>query len=242
MKMILVIDNYDSFTYNLVQYLRQLEADVTVVRNDATDIQAIEQMRPSGILISPGPGRPASAGICLNVIRHFSGKTPILGVCLGHQSIAEAFGGTIIHAKRLMHGKTSVVTADGQGVFSGINKPFQAMRYHSLAVCGESLPKCLRVTAVSEDNEIMGIRHESHCTEGIQFHPESIMTTVGKRLLRNFLKQVDAEREGTSAEKANPSASSRPPGQPSFQLTPGTPLHRLSDAPPLTHGEGYHHV
>ncbi|MFH0725259.1 MAG: aminodeoxychorismate/anthranilate synthase component II [Pseudomonadota bacterium] len=193
--MILVIDNYDSFTYNLVQYLRQLEAEVTVVRNNEIDIREITEMQPSGIVISPGPGRPATAGICLAAIRNFSGKIPILGVCLGHQSIAEAFGGQIVHAKRLMHGKTSTVTADGQGVFSGINKPFQAMRYHSLAVSRESLPECLRVTAVSEDDEIMGIRHHSHCTEGIQFHPESIMTTVGKRLLRNFLKEVEIQKE-----------------------------------------------
>jgi anthranilate synthase component II len=215
--MILVIDNYDSFTYNLVQYLRQLEADVTVVRNDATDIREIAETKPSGIVISPGPGRPGSAGICLEVIRHFSGKIPILGVCLGHQSIAEAFGGKIVHAQRLMHGKTSVVTADGQCIFSGINKPFQAMRYHSLAVSAESLPKCLLVTAVSEDNEIMGIRHESHCTEGIQFHPESIMTTVGKRLLRNFLKQVDAQKESKTRMGTEPTPLSDIPGRPSIR-------------------------
>lgn len=193
--MILVIDNYDSFTYNLVQYLRQLDAEVTVIRNDTAGIKEIEAMEPSGIVISPGPGRPASAGICMAAIRHFSGKIPILGVCLGHQSIAEAFGGEIVHAKRLMHGKTSMVTADGKGVFQGINKPFQAMRYHSLAVSAESLPKCLMVTALSDDNEIMGIRHLDHRTEGIQFHPESIMTSVGKRLLRNFLKQVSLSTE-----------------------------------------------
>lgn len=227
--MILVIDNYDSFTYNLVQYLRQLEAEVNVVRNDATDIEAIEQMRPSGILISPGPGRPDSAGICLAAIRHFSGKIPILGVCLGHQSIAEAFGGNIIHAKRLMHGKTSVVTADGQGVFSGINKPFQAMRYHSLAVCGESLPKCLLITAVSEDNEIMGIRHEHHFTEGIQFHPESIMTTVGKRLLRNYLKLVDAQKEMITVGKVASAPPPRAPGRPSYRLNRFN-VNRLSDS------------
>jgi anthranilate synthase/aminodeoxychorismate synthase-like glutamine amidotransferase len=215
MDMILVIDNYDSFTYNLVQYLRQLEADVNVVRNNAVGIKEIEAMQPAGILISPGPGRPASAGICLAVIRHFSGKIPILGVCLGHQSIAEAFGGEIIHAKRLMHGKTSMVTADGKGVFSGISKPFQAMRYHSLAVSGESLPQCLQVTAVSEDDEIMGIRHTTHCAEGIQFHPESIMTTVGKRLLRNFLKRVDTQKELTAAMEMGQNTSSSSPGLPS---------------------------
>jgi anthranilate synthase/aminodeoxychorismate synthase-like glutamine amidotransferase len=232
--MILVIDNYDSFTYNLVQYLRQLEAEVRVVRNDATDIQEIAQLQPAGIVLSPGPGRPASAGICLSVIRHFSGIIPILGVCLGHQSIAEAFGGKIVHARRLMHGKTSLVTADEQGLFSGINKPFKAMRYHSLAVSGDSLPECLLVTAVSEDNEIMGIRHERHCTEGIQFHPESIMTTVGKRLLRNFLKQVDTRQKLKSAMTGKPATdseitdahSARP-----VRLNRFNPHHRLINAP-----------
>lgn len=188
--MILVIDNYDSFTYNLVQYLRQLDAEVEIIRNNDTDVEGIMRMQPSGIVISPGPGRPSSAGICLPLIRYFSGKIPILGVCLGHQAIAEAFGGEIIQAQRLMHGKTSSVTADGQGIFSGINKPFQAMRYHSLAVSRDSLPSCLCITAVSDDREVMGIRHRNYLTEGIQFHPESIMTTVGKRILRNFLKQT----------------------------------------------------
>jgi anthranilate synthase component II len=194
--MILMIDNYDSFTYNLVQYLRQLGARVEVIRNDAASLDALCAMAPSGVVISPGPGRPDTAGISLSVIRHFSGKIPILGVCLGHQAIGEAFGGDVIHAKRLMHGKTSEVTADGKGVFTGINKPFQAMRYHSLAVSRETLPDCLAVTAESEDGEVMGIRHKRHCTEGIQFHPESIMTAVGKRLLRNFLRMV-AESGGS---------------------------------------------
>lgn len=196
--MIIVIDNYDSFTYNLVQYLRQLGAAVDVVRNDAVTIDKLEAMAPAGILISPGPGRPRTAGISVAAIKHFSGKIPILGVCLGHQSIAEAFGGDIIHAKRLMHGKTSTVTSDGQGVFAGLKKPFQAMRYHSLAVSPETLPGCLTISAESEDHEIMGLRHATHTTEGIQFHPESIMTQVGKRLLRNYLKQVDARSAGAS--------------------------------------------
>ncbi|MDX9787569.1 MAG: aminodeoxychorismate/anthranilate synthase component II [Desulfobacterales bacterium] len=190
--MILVIDNYDSFTYNLVQYLAQLGAEVKVVRNDAATVENLAEMRPAGLLISPGPGRPESAGVSLDAIRYFSGKIPVLGVCLGHQSIAEAFGGKVVHAQRLMHGKTSEVTADGKGIFAGIKKPFQAMRYHSLAVSRESLPACLTITAESEDKEIMGIRHRTHATEGIQFHPESIMTTVGKRLIRNFLNQADA--------------------------------------------------
>ncbi len=188
--MILMIDNYDSFTYNLVQYLRQIGEDVRVARNDAITVGEIQTLSPAAIVISPGPGRPASAGISLDVIAKFSGHIPILGVCLGHQSIAHAFGGAVIAAKRLMHGKTSEITGDGKGIFTGIQKAFQAMRYHSLAVERESLPECLTVTATSEDGEIMGLRHRTHPTEGIQFHPESIMTPVGKRLLRNFLKMI----------------------------------------------------
>ncbi len=188
--MILMIDNYDSFTYNLVQYLKQIGEDVAVRRNDDLMVDDIADLAPRAIVISPGPGRPETAGICVEAIKRFSGSIPILGVCLGHQSIAHAFGGRVIGAQRLMHGKTSAVTADGQGVFAGIKQPFQAMRYHSLAVERQSLPDCLDVTATAEDGEIMGIRHRAHLTEGIQFHPESIMTPVGKRLLRNFLKLI----------------------------------------------------
>ena len=188
--MMLMIDNYDSFTYNLVQYLEQIGIAMTTIRNDALSLIDIEKMALDGIVISPGPGRPKDAGISLDVIRHFSGKIPILGVCLGHQSIAEAFGGKVISAKRLMHGKTSTITADGKAIFTGIAKPFQAMRYHSLAVDRKGLPECLIVTAESEDGEIMGLRHNTHLTEGIQFHPESIMTPVGKRLLRNFVNII----------------------------------------------------
>lgn len=188
--MMLMIDNYDSFTYNLVQYLEQIGIPVTTMRNDALSLSDIEALAPDGIVISPGPGRPKDAGISLAVVQRFSGSIPILGVCLGHQTIAEAFGGNIISAKRLMHGKTSTISADGKGVFTGISKPFQAMRYHSLAVARNSLPDCLYVTAESEDGEIMGLRHKDHLTEGIQFHPESIMTPVGKRLLRNFVKSA----------------------------------------------------
>lgn len=188
--MILMIDNYDSFTYNLVQYLRQIGEGVEVKRNDMVSIAEIEAMAPQAIVISPGPGRPESAGVSLETIRQFSGKVPILGVCLGHQSIAHAFGARVVPAKRLMHGKTSSIASDGKGMFSGIKPNFQAMRYHSLAVEKESLPECLKITALAEDGEIMGIRHRTHPTEGIQFHPESIMTPVGKRLLRNFLKIV----------------------------------------------------
>jgi anthranilate synthase/aminodeoxychorismate synthase-like glutamine amidotransferase len=189
--MIVMIDNYDSFTYNLVQYLMQLGAAVTVVRNDALSVPQLRALAPAGIVISPGPGRPETAGISLAVIREFSGKVPLLGVCLGHQAIAAAFGGEVVAARRLMHGKTSMVSADGQALYTGIGKPFQAMRYHSLAVSRAHLPECLSVTAEADDGEIMGIRHRQHPTEGIQFHPESIMTPVGKRLLRNFLKSTD---------------------------------------------------
>lgn len=185
--MIVMIDNYDSFTYNLVQYFGQLGAEMRVVRNDQTTVEQIEQWQPAGIVISPGPGRPDSAGISMEVVRHFSGKLPILGVCLGHQTIGKVFGGKVVSAQKLMHGKTSLVQADGQMIFKGIDKPFQAMRYHSLAVAKEGLPDCLVITAESEDGEIMGLRHKEHLTEGIQFHPESIMTKIGKRLLRNFL-------------------------------------------------------
>jgi anthranilate synthase/aminodeoxychorismate synthase-like glutamine amidotransferase len=189
--MILMIDNYDSFTYNLVQYLQELGAAVNVVRNDKLSVPEIEAMKPSAIVISPGPGRPESAGVSLDAIRHFSGKIPILGVCLGHQSIGIAFGGQVISAKRLMHGKTSEIRSDGKSIFKGLLKPFQAMRYHSLAISRDNFPECLEITAESEDGEIMGVRHREHPTEGIQFHPESIMTTVGKRLLRNFLEYSD---------------------------------------------------
>lgn len=191
--MIVMIDNFDSFTYNLVQYLRQLGAEVVVARNNALTVDDIEKMAPGGIVISPGPGRPENAGVSMAAIRAFSGRIPLLGVCLGHQAIGAAFGGRIIRARHLMHGKTSDVTADGQSVFQGIKQPFAAMRYHSLVVSREHLPDCLEVTAESDDGEIMGLRHREHPTEGVQFHPESIMTTVGKRLLRNFLKKCGPE-------------------------------------------------
>jgi anthranilate synthase/aminodeoxychorismate synthase-like glutamine amidotransferase len=188
--MILMIDNYDSFTYNLVQYLEEIGTSVHVIRNDAIDVAGIEALRPQAIVISPGPGGPQDAGVSLDAVTHFSGKLPILGVCLGHQTIGAAFGGKIVGAKHLMHGKTSQITADGGGIFRGVKKPFQAMRYHSLVIERDSLPDCLTLTAESEDGEIMGIRHNTHCTEGIQFHPESIMTTLGKRLLRNFVNMI----------------------------------------------------
>ena len=196
--MIFVIDNYDSFTYNLVQYLKMLGAQTTVARNDAVSLEDLEKQPPDGVVISPGPGRPETAGISLPLVRHFSGRIPILGVCLGHQAIALAFGGKVIGAKRLMHGKTSTIEADGKALYRGVNAAFSAMRYHSLAVEKETLPGCLQITAESEDGEIMGIRHNSHPTEGIQFHPESIMTPVGKRLLRNFLNSTQPVAVGSS--------------------------------------------
>ena len=185
-----VIDNYDSFTFNLVDYIRQTGARVTVFRNDEITIQELETLAPDAIVISPGPGRPESAGISMEVIRIFSGRLPILGVCLGHQSIATAFGGEIIHANSIMHGKTSLISSDCVGIFKGINRPFEAMRYHSLSVSRKDLPACLRITAETADNEIMGICHREHPTVGVQFHPESIMTLMGKRIIKNFIKGV----------------------------------------------------
>lgn len=190
--MILMIDNYDSFTYNLVQYIEQLNVSVHVARNDAVTLDEIVQLAPEGIVISPGPGGPESAGVSLETVKVFSGKIPILGVCLGHQTIAAAFGGRVVSAKFLMHGKTSEVTADGVRIYQGIRSPFKAMRYHSLAVSKQGLPDCLQISSEADDGEIMGIRHTTHMTEGIQFHPESIMTPVGKRLLRNFVQQTQA--------------------------------------------------
>lgn len=185
--MIYMIDNYDSFTYNLVQYLKILGADVRVARNDAITVEEVAQARPKGIVISPGPKAPEDAGISVPLIKAMGADTPILGVCLGHQSICVAYGGKVGRAQRLMHGKTSEVTSDGLGVYAGLPSPFTAMRYHSLAALPDTVPDCLIVTARSEDGEIMGLRHRQYLVEGIQFHPESIMTPVGKRLLRNFL-------------------------------------------------------
>ena len=187
--MLLMIDNYDSFTYNLVQYLGELGQDVKVVRNDEMDVGAIEDLRPERIVVSPGPCTPNEAGVSLEVIRRFAGKLPVLGVCLGHQAIGQAFGGRIVHAKTLMHGKVSQIHHRGQGVFAGLPSPFQATRYHSLAIERESCPAELEVTAWTDDGEIMGIRHRTLPVEGVQFHPESILTEHGHDLLRNFLKR-----------------------------------------------------
>ncbi len=192
--MIVMIDNYDSFTYNLVQYLEELGADVQVLRNDVCTLEELVAMNPAGLVISPGPGGPGAAGISVKAIKEFSDKIPILGVCLGHQSIAAAFGCEIVPAKRIMHGKTSKIYSDGSGLYKGIDSPFTAMRYHSLSVSSEKFSDCLIVTSKTKDNEIMGIRHKENPTEGIQFHPESIMTPSGMHLLSNFLKLTNGER------------------------------------------------
>ena len=184
---VVLIDNYDSFTFNLVHYLLHTGVTVEVFRNDKISVQDLAAMNPGAIVISPGPGRPEDAGISLDVVGQLSGKIPILGVCLGHQVIAQSFGGTIVHARQIMHGKTSIITTDGDYIFAGLSRPFAVMRYHSLAVQASDLPHCLQVTARTEDGEIMGIRHKDHPTQGVQFHPESFMTTVGKRLIRNFI-------------------------------------------------------
>ncbi len=185
--MLLMIDNYDSFTYNLVQYLGELGADVRVFRNDAITLDEIAALRPEQIVISPGPCTPAEAGISVDVIRRFAGHLPILGVCLGHQSIGAAFGGNIVRAGRLMHGKTSPIHHDGRTIFHGLSDPFEATRYHSLLIERSTLPACLELSAWTAEGEIMGVRHREHLVEGIQFHPESILTVEGKHLLRNFL-------------------------------------------------------
>ena len=187
--MIVIIDNYDSFTYNIVQTIGGLGTEVKVFRNDMVDISSIETLKPERLLISPGPCTPSKAGISIEAIRYFAGKIPILGVCLGHQSIGEAFGGETIRAKRLMHGKTSPVSHDGKGVFTNLPNPFDAMRYHSLVTSEENLPDCLAITARSDQGELMGLRHKELSIEGVQFHPESIMTPDGIELLKNFLAE-----------------------------------------------------
>jgi anthranilate synthase component 2 len=191
--MLLMIDNYDSFTYNLVQYLGELGADVIVYRNDKITLQEIEALHPERIVISPGPCTPSEAGISVEAIRHFAGRVPILGVCLGHQSIGQAFGGRIVHAREIMHGKTSRIHHGKAGVFHGLPNPFEATRYHSLVIEAETLPSCLEVTAWTTGDagvrdEIMGVRHRELAVEGVQFHPESILTGCGHDLLRNFLE------------------------------------------------------
>ncbi len=197
--MLLMIDNYDSFTYNLVQYFGELGADVQVYRNDQISISELEKLKPEHLVISPGPCTPNEAGISVEAIKYFAGKLPILGVCLGHQSIAQAFGGQIIHANTIMHGKTSMVYHQNTGVFEGLNNPFEATRYHSLVIEQHSLPDCLEVTAWTQDDkghidEIMGVQHKEYMLEGVQFHPESILTEHGHDMLKNFLKQSSGIR------------------------------------------------
>ena len=191
--MILMVDNYDSFTYNVVQYLAELKAEVKVYRNDQITIAEIEQLAPEKIVISPGPCTPNEAGVSVEAIKHFAGKTPILGICLGHQSIGQAFGGEIVRAKQVMHGKTSMIHHNNSGVFAGLTNPYEATRYHSLVINQDTLPDCLEVTAWTQNedgsrDEIMGVRHKELAVEGVQFHPESILTQHGHDLLENFLK------------------------------------------------------
>ena len=188
--MLVMIDNYDSFTYNLVQYLGELGEEVKTFRNDEITIEEIAALNPDRIMLSPGPCTPNEAGISLAVIEHFSGKVPLMGVCLGHQSIGQAFGGKVVHAKQIMHGKTSEMTHTGVGVFSDIESPYTITRYHSLVVERESLPDCFEVTAWTDDGEIMGFRHKTLAIEGVQFHPESILTEHGHALLKNFLQMT----------------------------------------------------
>ncbi len=185
--MILVIDNYDSFTYNLVQYLGELGQEPQVWRNDKITLEEIEELAPERIVISPGPCTPNEAGISIDVVNHFSGKLPILGVCLGHQSIGQAFGGLVVRAERLMHGKTSMIEHDGLSIYGGVPSPFEATRYHSLVVERSTLPDCLEISAETREGEIMGLRHKEYPVEGVQFHPESILTSEGKNILSNFL-------------------------------------------------------
>ncbi len=191
--MLLMIDNYDSFTYNLVQYFGELGADVHIHRNDKVRLEEIEAMQPDHIVISPGPCTPNEAGVSVEVIKQFSGRVPILGVCLGHQSIGQAFGGNIVRASTLMHGKTSMIHHSNAGVFKGLENPLQATRYHSLVIERESLPDCLEITAWTDDEELMGVRHRTLDVEGVQFHPESILTHQGHELLANFLARKRTE-------------------------------------------------
>ncbi len=186
--MILMIDNYDSFTYNLVQYLGEMGQQLKVFRNDKITVEEIEDMQPDRIVVSPGPRTPNEAGISVEAVKRFAGKVPVLGVCLGHQSVGQAFGAEIVRAQRLMHGKTSMIHHDGKGVFADLPNPFEATRYHSLIIRRETIPDCLQITAETDMREIMGIRHKEYEIEGVQFHPESILTGEGKKLLRNFVE------------------------------------------------------
>jgi anthranilate synthase/aminodeoxychorismate synthase-like glutamine amidotransferase len=199
--MLLLIDNYDSFTFNLYQYMAELGAEVEVVRNDAIDLDGIAAANPEALVFSPGPGTPDDAGICLDAVEAFAGRFPILGVCLGHQVVGQAYGGRIVRAPELRHGKTSLLFHDGEGVYAGVDGPFEAVRYHSLVVERDSVPASLKVTAQTSDGLVMGLRHRELAVEGVQFHPESILTAPGKRLLKNFLDQsaVRTRRQAVGA-------------------------------------------
>jgi anthranilate synthase/phosphoribosyltransferase len=227
--MILVIDNFDSFTYNLVQYLGELGAELQIFRNNAITVEQIAEKKPTGIVISPGPGRPEEAGVTMTTIRQFAGKIPLLGVCLGHQAIGAAFGGMVVRAPELMHGKTSAIQHDGKKLFRDIENPFIATRYHSLIIAEESLPPCLEITARSENGLIMGVRHREFLVEGVQFHPESIMTTAGKNILRNFLQLCSTNTNGTSAATAQQSTTP-PRVASSFNSTAKSENHKLQQA------------
>ena len=193
--MLLLIDNYDSFTYNLYQYLSELGvSEIEVVRNDQMTVAELEAMKPERVVVSPGPSRPENAGVSVEAIKRFAGVVPVLGVCLGHQCLADAFGGRVVHAGEIMHGKTSLINHDGKGVFAGVPDPFEAVRYHSLAIEPDSLPEELEVTARTDNGIIMGVRHRKYAIEGMQFHPESIVTPAGKQLLQNFLDMKEPER------------------------------------------------
>ena len=224
--MILVVDNYDSFTYNLVQYLAELGQEVQVWRNDAFTLEDVERLAPTHIVISPGPCTPKEAGLSVEVIRHFAGRIPILGVCLGHQSIGEAFGGEVVRAGRLMHGKTSMVHHDGKGIFAGLPSPFEACRYHSLIVQRETMPDCLQITAETDAGEVMGVRHREYPIEGVQFHPEAVLTQHGKELLWNFLAGAPVQEPCPAPAAAQiqvaPQRTPPPPPQPAKK--PGSPL------------------
>ncbi|TMH43993.1 MAG: aminodeoxychorismate/anthranilate synthase component II [Betaproteobacteria bacterium] len=193
--MVLMIDNYDSFTYNLVQYLAELGTQVRVVRNDEISVDEVRSLAPRAIVISPGPSAPDQAGISLELVQYLAGRVPIFGVCLGHQTIGQAFGGKVVRAKRVMHGKVSAVRHDGEGVFRGLPAEFRATRYHSLAVERDSLPACLKITAEAEDGEIMGVRHREYAVEGVQFHPEALLTEHGHRMLQNFIEAAGRRNE-----------------------------------------------
>ena len=195
--MLLLIDNYDSFTYNLYQYLSELGADdIEVIRNDQATVDELEEMNPERLVVSPGPSRPENAGISVEAIQRFAGKVPVLGVCLGHQCLAEAFGGKVIHTGEIRHGKTSAIHHDGKGVFAGVENPFEAVRYHSLTIDPDSVPDGFEVTARTENGIIMGVRHKTLAIEGVQFHPESIVTEPGKQLLQNFLNMEETAAAG----------------------------------------------